>query len=90
MLAPIFFKLKFSMVTIYKLNSLLEHPHPNNIEEGYTRTGAMKDFPKIGEPFIVQRMGGFFVTSPVTEILESHLDMIIFKTENSVYRVDIE
>lgn len=78
------------MVTITKIGSSTI-PHPNKIEDGSVRTGHMKEYPKVGHPFIlIKGMGGFFKTSPVVEILQSHLDMIEFKTENSTYRLDIE
>ena len=59
--------------------------HPNNINEGYTVDGSILKNPVINEPFCVIREGGMFVTSKVTEIIDSET----FKTLNSTYKWEV-
>lgn len=77
------------MVTITKIKSKLENPHPNKIEEGYSRTGFMEKWPEVGKPFTVQRIGGWFTTSNVTKITTKDESTFILETENSIYEVDL-
>ena len=60
--------------------------HPNGINPGYTKeceiNTSMFKSPRIGKSFVV---GTSFVTSVVTEILNTHM----FRTMNSVYKWEL-
>lgn len=55
--------------------------HPNGVNTGAVRKGRTVMTPTIGESFQIMTNFGFFITSPVTEII----DLNHFKTENSTY-----
>lgn len=69
-------------VRVTKTHDNFNGNHPTGIGEGYSREGFIEKEPTIGESFLVNRLGGYFVTSPVTEIIDGNT----FKTENSTYK----
>ena len=69
-------------VTIEKLSELDEAIHPNNILEGFTKTGDFISPPKVGENFWV---GCSWRTSTVKEIIND----TTFKTCNSIYKITV-
>lgn len=73
-------------VEVEKLDSVTGEPHPNGIEKGYIKRGAMIKRPTVGESFLVSRIGGYFRTSTVQEVLEDTAQGGKFKTSNSVYK----
>lgn len=79
-------EIKDGMITIEKIDHLMEDKHPNGINNGYQRTGTMDKIPTVGESFMVARIGGYLRTSPVTEIVEETQDGGVFKTKNSMYK----
>lgn len=58
--------------------------HPNNINKGYTKIGLELDKPEIGKIYQLENRT-WFKTSLVTEII----DDTTFKTENSIYKIEI-
>lgn len=91
-------------IRLTKLTRLPDRPNGDlysvdghsSITEGYTILGTIDRMPKVGERFLVARterngiqMLGDFSTSPVVAIeLEDDL-VVVFKTQNSIYRMDI-
>lgn len=71
----------FPIVKITKIkDTKFDGNHPNEINEGYTKQGILYNPPKVGESVRV----GSLLTSTVTEIINNDL----FKTENSVYKIE--
>lgn len=72
-------------VKLRKVKSLLDTPHPNGIENGFTYVGLVGELPKIGKSL---HFSDGFRTSKVTEV-----GVIVpgvggthkFETKNSVY-----
>lgn len=64
--------------------------HPNQIYEGYTRDGEFKDKPTVGERFYIDNTYRYLNTSVVTSIIEDDGEIMIFKTENSTYKLEYE
>lgn len=65
-------------IEIEKLKEVENPKHPNNIQEGYKRSGDFVRKPILGERFWVGRN---WSTSVVTEIIDDHT----FRTLNSIY-----
>lgn len=63
----------------------MDKPHPNFIDNGFSRIGFAKN-PIVGERFNIISQGGkiIFSSSPVTEITENG-----FKTRNSIYKIEV-
>jgi hypothetical protein len=85
-------------IKLTKIKELPDAEYPNNIQEGETREGHMTDLPKFGDRFtmavykkngIKQTIGSWFSTSPVTEVVSNTKDEIVFKTLNSIYKVEL-
>lgn len=72
-----------------------------HIQVGEYREGAMDHEPTVGEPFVMPfvtskngtncTLGNYFITSHVIEILErnSFNGVTQFRTENSIYRIEV-
>jgi hypothetical protein len=73
-------------IKLYKIKSLLDIPHPNNIEEGDTRYGFTEKKPTVGESFLITSLTNWFCTSVVTEIIDENT----FRTENSIYKMEVK
>jgi len=72
-------------IKLIKLKSLLDTPHPNNIEEGYKKIGYTNSIPKVGEVFYINTDKGYFRTSTVVEVINE----TTFRTLNSIYQIII-
>ena len=75
--------------TLAKLGTHTEAEIPNTAGDGI-RVGTFSKKPTIGESFVLIYKNRFdgLLTSFVTEILEEDDKHIIFKTNNSIYRLD--
>jgi len=62
-----------------------EGQHPNFIDEGYVKEGVFIEVPKVGDNFYLHD----FRTSIVKEIMSQTEKEIIFKTENSTYKLEL-
>ncbi len=72
-------------IRLQKMAELPDAITPNNIGVGDVRTGMFDQEPEVGKSFFMQKDGGgYFVTSPVTEVF----DIFTFKTENSIYQIE--
>ena len=72
------------MVSIVKEESLLDRPHPNGIEAGYSTNGILGNF-KI-ECSLWLSSG--FRTSPIEKIISTNTDTYLVHTKNSIYHVN--
>lgn len=59
--------------------------HPNGVNPGYTKEGIILQHPKVGN----RAMVGSVMTSRVTEIVSEDNTEVMFKTENSTYKLEI-
>lgn len=59
--------------------------HPNGIDKGYVAQGNFSISPTVGECFYI----GTLRTSPVTEIVSQTDTEMVFKTLNSIYKLEI-
>ena len=71
-------------VSIVKEESLLNHPHPNGIEAGYSINGILGNF-KI--EYSLWLSSGFR-TSPIKKIISINTDTYLVHTKNSIYHVN--
>lgn len=63
----------------------MDEPHPNGIDEGYTRTGYTDGLPTVGKELIIVGPGmRVFHTSIVKDVTVN-----TFTTENSIYSYKI-
>lgn len=71
-------------------DDVFEGKHPNYINTGYQMLGAFPGNPIISERYTIpgRHMHEYLRTSIVTEILEDTDDILIFKTENSTYKIE--
>lgn len=71
-------------------DDVFEGKHPNYINAGYQMLGAFPGNPIISERYTIpgRHMYEYLRTSIVTEILEDTDDLLIFKTENSTYKIE--
>lgn len=74
--------------------SILSHSRDDNpmiYRNEPTRYGAFHKYPTVGHRFYFHRAdGGYMLTSPVVEILGGEKkNEIIFKTENSTYKIEL-
>jgi hypothetical protein len=67
-------------VKITKLSNCESPRNPDNIENGFTTTGFMYDYPKEGDFFYL----GNFRSSRVKKIL----NLTTFETQNSIYKLE--
>ena len=72
-------------IRLEKITELPDAVTPNNINVGEVRTGVITRSPEIGRGLLLKKdNGGYFITSPVTEIF----DIFRFKTQNSIYKIE--
>jgi hypothetical protein len=68
-----------------------KHPQPDKYPDGYIKEGFMWEYtmPIVGNAFHVFQSKTYynFRTSVITEIVETTEKHIIFKTENSIYKI---
>jgi hypothetical protein len=67
------------IIKLEKLRESKNPEHPNNIQDGYTHIGHLKETPVVGENFWV---GINWRTSTVKKIIDENT----FETCNSIYR----
>lgn len=84
-------EVKNQRIILTKLSDdVFEGKHPNGYYAGCTRLGAVLSPPVVGEKYYVmgRHLGDTFQTSVVTEIVSITNDEIIFKTQNSTYKIE--
>lgn len=80
---------KYRKCVLTKVSELEDARVPNNQPEGKQVSGIFKNNPKRGEAFYMDKNNGYYHTSKVEDVVESNDDFIVFKTLNSIYRLDV-
>lgn len=83
-------KLENQRIILTKLSDdVFEGKHPNGYYAGFTMLGAVLELPVIGQRYGImgRHLGESFITSTVTDIVSMTDDEIIFKTNNSTYKM---
>lgn len=84
----------FTFITMRKIrltkisDDRFEGNHPNGVNQGYSITGSLLNYPiQVGKRVAVEHDGGrvMFVTSLVTEVI----DWFEFKTQHSTYKFEV-